>query len=79
LFSLASALSLVESGRALATLHFKRNFTEANMERVLAQLSLHAVDNATLDQSEIHLSLDMSNVIAANALRVAVAKVRKQA
>ena len=42
-------------------MHFKKNYSEALFERMFGIAGIVIPNNETLDQSEVHVSLDMTN------------------
>ena len=58
---LSHAVRDVRLGQHWGVLHFKENFTDAFYERMFGLAELKIPDNATLDASEVHVQLDMTN------------------
>ena len=59
--TLDSALSSVREGRHWGVLHFMRNFTDSLYARLFAMVEMKVPDESTLDRSEVHVYLDMTN------------------
>ncbi len=58
---LEEALESIRSGRHWGVLHFKANYTEALFKRLFGLVQLELPDADTLDRSEVHAHLDMTN------------------
>ncbi len=57
--SLNDSIEAVRQGKYWGAIHFKRNYSEALYERLLSVIQIP--DNQTLDESEAHIYLDMTN------------------
>eukprot|EP00095_Tigriopus_kingsejongensis_P012233 snap_masked-scaffold87_size395581-processed-gene-0.4 protein:Tk12233 transcript:snap_masked-scaffold87_size395581-processed-gene-0.4-mRNA-1 annotation:"abc transporter g family member 20 isoform x2" len=58
---LEDALESAKLGKTWGVMHFKKNYTHALYDRLFGMIELQLPNNDTLDQSEIHVYLDMTN------------------
>ncbi len=59
--NLTSALESVKLGQHWGAMHFRSNFTNSLYDRMFGVAQLQVPDNATLENSEVHVYLDMTN------------------
>ena len=57
----SEALRTVALGEHWGALHFKANYSSALFDRLFGMVELKVPSNETLDTSEVHVSLDMTN------------------
>ncbi len=58
---LDEALRAVKNGRHWGVLHFMSNFTDSLYSRLFAMVEMEVPNEDTLDRSEVHVYLDMTN------------------
>lgn len=56
-----SALESVRLGKHWGAMHFKQNYTNSLYDRMFGMIELKVPNNDTLDRSEVHVYLDMTN------------------